>query len=101
MRLPDQFHVRMATSLYLLAATDFIGALLFIGDVGQRGPSMSIMLANEFCLMLVSVASTVTRYLLNMNDLRRGEPWEGRSAALFYLDFVFGITTKSFTLYSH
>lgn len=90
MRLPEQYHVKIATSLYLLAATDLMGAVFFISDVSSRGPSMSIMLANEFCLMMVSVAATATRYFLNLNDIRRGEPWENRSVALFYMDFIFG-----------
>jgi len=90
MRLPNGFHSRMVTSVYLLAVTDFVGVMLAVADVIMKGPSMSILVANEFSLMLVSLGATVTRYVLNLNDIRRGVPWENRSAALFYLDFFFG-----------
>lgn len=42
--------------------------------------------------MLVSLVSTFTRYVLNLNDLRRGVPWENRSVVLFYLDFAFDLS---------
>lgn len=42
--------------------------------------------------MLVSLGSTFTRYVLNLNDLRRGVPWENRSVVLFYLDFAFDLS---------
>lgn len=89
-RLPDKYHVRTLTALYILGVTDFAGAALAVADVVGRGPSMSILVANECCLMLVGVVSVFARYLLNLNDIRQGSTWEGRSACLFYMDFCFG-----------
>lgn len=47
MRLPDGFHVRAMTTVYILVVADFVGAALAISDVVLRGPSMSILAANE------------------------------------------------------
>lgn len=90
-RLPDGFHVRMATAIYVLAVTDFVGAALAILDVARHGPSMSILVANECCLMMVSSVAVLARYLLNLYDIRLGAPWDKRSSTLFYLDFAFGM----------
>lgn len=46
-RLPDGFHVKVMTTVYILAVADFVGAALAISDVVLRGPSMSILAANE------------------------------------------------------
>jgi hypothetical protein len=46
-RLPDKFHVRMMTAVYILAGTDIVGAYLAIHSVIKRGPSLCILLANE------------------------------------------------------
>lgn len=90
-RLPDKFHVKMVTSIYMLTVIDYIGTVLAIRSVVLYGPSMCILIANEYCLMLVSLLSIATRYALNLNDIRRGGPWDERSSYLFYLDFAFGI----------
>lgn len=89
-RLPEQFHVKILAALYMLAVTDFTAVILSVAEVAESGPSMFILVANEFALMLVTLSSVATRYTLNLNDIRRGSPWENRSSLLFYLDFAFG-----------
>jgi hypothetical protein len=36
--------------------------------------------------------SILSRYWLNLNDIRLGSPWDHKSAFLFYLDFVLDLT---------
>lgn len=46
-RLPERFHVRTWTAMYLLAVSDLAFGLLALTNVVEKGPSMSILLANE------------------------------------------------------
>lgn len=41
--------------------------------------------------MVASLLGVLGRYILNCIDLRREEPWEDKSAYLFYLDLIIGM----------
>ena len=87
-RVPAYFHARIMTAIYILTVIDLYAVVTNVVSVIKDGPSLSIYFCNEFALMFISLMAALTRYLVNFGDLRRGSPWEHRSAFLFYLDFT-------------
>lgn len=88
LQLPPFFNGRVLTALYMLVVVDVLGLVHAVQSVLRSGPSMAILFANEFSLMLIALAATGVRYAVNLHDVVRGSPWEHRSVFLFYSDFV-------------
>ena len=87
-QLPKGFIYKIGGLLSLL----IFGAAFMVTDnvvsVLKKGPSMSILFANEYALTLVSLLGSCIRFTLNcMDALNPDEAFEQRSTVIFYLDF--------------
>lgn len=75
----------------LLSLLIFFAAFMVTDNVIsviKKGPSMSILFANEYALTLVSLIGSCIRFTLNcMDALNPDEAFEQRSTVIFYLDF--------------
>ncbi|KAI5480569.1 E3 ubiquitin-protein ligase synoviolin [Pseudohyphozyma bogoriensis] len=52
------------------------------------GPTVMIMFASEYMILLAAVWSTTMKYGLNVMDLRSEEPWEEKSMYVFYVELA-------------
>lgn len=87
-QLQKSFIYKIGSLLSLL----IFGAAFMVTDnvisVLKKGPSMSILFANEYALTLVSLIGSCIRFTLNcMDALNPDEAFEQRSTVIFYLDF--------------
>lgn len=87
-QLPKGFIYKIGGLLSLL----IFGAAFMVTEnvmsVLKKGPSMSILFANEYALTLVSLLGSSIRFTLNcMDAFNPDEAFEQRSTVIFYLDF--------------
>jgi hypothetical protein len=87
-QLPKDFVLKIGSLLGILL---FCSSFMVTGNilnVVQKGPSMSILFANEYALTTVSLIGSSVRFLLNCLDAFNPDgAFEQRSSVLFYLDF--------------
>lgn len=81
------FHVRMICCLTALYLTDIFLLLFAAESILLEGPSVMIMFASEYLILLTTVWSTTCKYALNVYDSRQ-ENWEHKSMYVFYVDLV-------------
>lgn len=84
------FHLRMCTLLSLLWVVDFALLLYAAESVLLEGPSVMLMFASEYLILLATLWATTVKYSLNVIDLRSEEPWEGKSLKVLYVDIATG-----------
>ncbi|CAG8764154.1 10139_t:CDS:2, partial [Gigaspora rosea] len=91
--VPISFHVRIVSLMEILCAID-IYLVYHAVDVTlqnvtlKNGPNMMIMFAFEYSILGATIISTLFKYILNVIDMRREEPWENKSIYVFYLELV-------------
>ncbi|KAH9272430.1 hypothetical protein BASA83_005237 [Batrachochytrium salamandrivorans] len=61
-------------SLLLLVDISFIGYA--VSSIITHGPTMMILFAFEYSIMLVVICSIFTKYILHSIDLQNETPWE-------------------------
>ncbi|GJN90576.1 hypothetical protein Rhopal_003588-T1 [Rhodotorula paludigena] len=81
-------HARMAGILSLLWLADVVLILYAFDSIMIDGPTVMIMFASEYMILLAQVWSTTMKYGINCVDLRRQEPWEEKSIYIFYVDLA-------------
>ncbi|CAG8511101.1 9434_t:CDS:2 [Paraglomus occultum] len=82
------FHVRMLALMEILCSVDSLLVMHAINVTRQKGANMMIMFAFEYSILACTVIATFLKYLLNVIDMRREEPWENKSIYVFYLELV-------------
>jgi hypothetical protein len=87
-QLPKIFIYKIGGLLCLL----MFGAAFMVTEnvmsVLKKGPSMSILFANEYALTLISLIGSCIRFALNcMDAFNPDQAFEQRSTVIFYLDF--------------
>ncbi|CAG8606426.1 3530_t:CDS:10 [Ambispora gerdemannii] len=82
------FHLRMVALMEILCTMDFILVLYAVGITMEKGPNMMIMFAFEYAILAATILSTFCKYVLNIIELRREEPWQNKSLYVFYLELV-------------
>ena len=96
-RLPDNYHVRMAGCLAFLFFIDFVCFSVCIYQLSMNGPSMAILFASDFAIMLIGVISTACKYALAVYEQEKRREQDNfevsiggvdRSTLIFYFDFV-------------
>lgn len=88
LQLPNNFIRKIGSLLGFVFAIDVFMVVWHIANVIEKGPSMSILFANEYALTGVSIIATIVRFGMNWKDALDPEhPFEQRSLTLFYLDF--------------
>ncbi|KAH6564096.1 hypothetical protein BASA60_010456 [Batrachochytrium salamandrivorans] len=86
--IPLSFHIRTiaAMSLLLLVDISFIGYA--VSSIITHGPTMMILFAFEYSIMLVVICSIFTKYILHSIDLQNETPWEEKSIYFFYVELT-------------
>ena len=89
------FHVRMVAMLTVLGLADIALLVYAAESVLLEGPSVMLMFASEYLILLATLWATTIKYILNVIDLRSEEPWEGKSMKVLYVDIVTGPSASS------
>jgi E3 ubiquitin-protein ligase synoviolin len=84
--------VRLTALIASLICWDLFGVYLTARHVINYGPSMMVLFAFEYMILLSSAVATSIKLLLSLYDLwmQNGE-WEHKSVYVMYLDFVVDI----------
>ncbi|KAM0750435.1 hypothetical protein T439DRAFT_314824 [Meredithblackwellia eburnea MCA 4105] len=86
--IPRLFHLRMGALLSMLWAVDILLLIFAVESILIEGPTVMIMFASEYMILLAMVWSTTMKYGLNVADLRSEVPWEEKSIYVFYVDLA-------------
>jgi E3 ubiquitin-protein ligase synoviolin len=80
-------HVRLVVLMTSLLVIDFVvfrdAAVLALAH-----PSMMILFAFEYALLLISIVSLIFKYVLNCYDIYVEGQWEWKGVITLYLDFI-------------
>ncbi|GAA5875930.1 hypothetical protein JCM3774_005820 [Rhodotorula dairenensis] len=81
-------HARMLGLLSLLWLAD-IGCLVFaVESIMIDGPTVMIMFASEYLILIANVWTLSAKYLINCIDMRSEAPWEEKSIYVFYVELA-------------
>lgn len=84
------FHIRMVSVLWTLFCLDFFlvafAVEVLILDKNRMG--IMIMFASEYMILSATLWSTIAKYIINVQDSRSEEPWEGKSMYVFFVDLA-------------
>lgn len=89
--IPRIFHLRMITVLSTLWVIDALLIIFATDSILLDGPSVMIMFASEYMIMLATLLGTTLKYGVNVHDLRRGDDqgaWENKSVYTFYIELA-------------
>jgi E3 ubiquitin-protein ligase synoviolin len=81
----------MLTVLSTLWIIDILLIIFAADSILLDGPSVMIMFASEYMIMLATLLGTTFKYGVNVHDLRRsdaGDTWENKSVYTFYIDLA-------------
>ncbi|GAA5850341.1 hypothetical protein JCM8547_001839 [Rhodosporidiobolus lusitaniae] len=81
-------HARMIGLLSLLWLSDILLLVFAVDSILMDGPTVMIMFASEYMILLANVWSASAKYILNVIDMRREEPWEQKSIYVFYVELA-------------
>ncbi|KAH9244589.1 hypothetical protein BASA81_017996 [Batrachochytrium salamandrivorans] len=59
-----------------------------VSSIITHGPTMMILFAFEYSIMLVVICSIFTKYILHSIDLQNETPWEEKSIYFFYVELT-------------
>jgi E3 ubiquitin-protein ligase synoviolin len=83
-------HVRLVSLMVVLFIIDFI-CCRDATYLALTHPSMMILFAFEYALLLISIISMMIKYSLNCYDLYLEGQWESKGVITLYVDFVIDI----------
>ncbi|GAA6042125.1 hypothetical protein JCM8097_003119 [Rhodosporidiobolus ruineniae] len=81
-------HARLIGLLSFLWVADLVLMFFAIDSILIDGPTVMIMFASEYMILLANVWSATAKYALNVIDSRRQEPWEEKSIYVAYVDLA-------------
>ncbi|CAF0784923.1 unnamed protein product [Didymodactylos carnosus] len=84
------FHGRIISLLSLLLIFDYIFITTAYSHTLAKGASVQIVFGFEYAILLVSVLSTGTKYLLHSIEIRIGDQWENKGVFMLYADLILG-----------
>jgi E3 ubiquitin-protein ligase synoviolin len=82
------FHIRMVTVLSTLWVVDILLIAFAADTILSDGPSVMIMFASEYMIMLATLLGITLKYGVNVYDLRSEIPWENKSVFVFYIELA-------------
>lgn len=84
------FHFRMITVLTTLFVLDLFLVIFALEVVllDKNRMGIMIMFASEFMIISATLWSTIAKYVINVQDARSEEPWEGKSMYVFFVDLI-------------
>lgn len=86
--IPRLFHIRMVTILSILWLVDIVLVAVAADSILTEGPSVMIMFASEYMILLATLVGTSLKYGANAYDLRGEVPWENKSVFIFYVELA-------------
>lgn len=86
--IPRLFHFRTVTLLSLLWIVDVALVAVAADSILTEGPSVMIMFASEYMILLAGLLGTTLKYGGNAYDLRNDIPWENKSVYTFYVELA-------------
>lgn len=81
-------HARVLLLMSCLAALDAAFLHHAVSTCLERGPSVLLLFAFEYLILVSSVTSSFIKYGLFVNDVRLGGRWDDKGVWLFYLDLA-------------
>ncbi|KAK4054562.1 E3 ubiquitin-protein ligase hrd1 [Microbotryomycetes sp. JL201] len=87
-QVPRLAHVRMVTLLGILWIVDVLFVVLAVESILIDGPTVMVMFASEYLILLASLWSITAKYVICCIDLRSDAPWESKSLYGLYVDLV-------------
>ncbi|KAM0791258.1 hypothetical protein ACM66B_005734 [Microbotryomycetes sp. NB124-2] len=87
-QVPRVAHVRMISLLGVLWLIDGLFVVLAVESILIDGPTVMVMFASEYLIMLASLWSVTAKYIICCIDLRSDAPWENKSLYGLYVDLV-------------
>ncbi|BGO91614.1 hypothetical protein NBRC10512_008061 [Rhodotorula toruloides] len=81
-------HARMIGLLSLLWLADIACLFYAVESIMLDGPTVMIMFASEYMILLATVWTTTMKYALHCIDTRRDVPWEAKSIYIFYVELA-------------
>ncbi|GAA5886011.1 hypothetical protein JCM6882_004232 [Rhodosporidiobolus microsporus] len=87
-RVTRAAHARMIGLLSLLWVSDVLLLVYAVDSILFDGPTVMIMFASEYMILLANIWSTTAKYVINVIDMRREEPWEEKSIYVFYVELA-------------
>ncbi|GAA6001327.1 hypothetical protein JCM10207_006610 [Rhodosporidiobolus poonsookiae] len=81
-------HVRLVGLLSLLWLADILLLIFAVDSILLDGPTVMIMFASEYMILLANVWNVTAKYAINVVDMRRQEPWEEKSIYVFYVELA-------------
>ncbi|SCV71941.1 BQ2448_4635 [Microbotryum intermedium] len=81
-------HIRMISLLALLWVADVVLLISSVECILIEGPTVMIMFASEYMILIANVWTVTMKYILNCIDLRSQVPWEEKSIYGLYVDLT-------------
>ncbi|GAA5965387.1 hypothetical protein JCM3765_004880 [Sporobolomyces pararoseus] len=81
-------HARMIGLLSLLWVADVVMVLFAADCILVEGPTVMIMFASEYMILVASVWATSMKYIITCIDMRREVQWEEKSIYVFYVELI-------------
>ncbi|KDE08885.1 hypothetical protein MVLG_00982 [Microbotryum lychnidis-dioicae p1A1 Lamole] len=81
-------HLRMISVLALLWVADVVLLIFSVECILIEGPTVMIMFASEYMILIANVWTVTMKYILNCIDLRSQVPWEEKSIYGLYVDLT-------------
>ncbi|ORY89354.1 hypothetical protein BCR35DRAFT_300503 [Leucosporidium creatinivorum] len=81
-------HARMLGLLSILWVLDACLIVFAVESILLEGPTVMIMFASEYMILLATVWSITMKYIINCIDLRSEVPWEDKSVWGLYVDLA-------------
>eukprot|EP00656_Telonema_subtile_P006762 TRINITY_DN1314_c0_g2_i1.p1 TRINITY_DN1314_c0_g2~~TRINITY_DN1314_c0_g2_i1.p1 ORF type:complete len:628 (+),score=150.97 TRINITY_DN1314_c0_g2_i1:37-1920(+) len=88
LQLPRTAHLRIATLMVLLTALDITCVWYAVNITLEKGPSVLLLFAFEYVVLLAMVVTLFIKYLVHCADMRRQGRWEAKGVYIFYLQLV-------------
>lgn len=88
LQLPRSAHLRIASLMVLLTALDIMCVQYAVTKTLEKGPSVLLLFAFEYVVLLATVLTLFVKYLIHCADMRREGRWEAKGMYIFYLQLV-------------
>lgn len=89
------FHLRMVSLMMILATVDFQLIAYAYTSTVSKGPSVQLVFAFEYAILLTILATTAIKYVLHVIDLYGENPWEDKAVFMLYTEVVIGFIKVS------
>ena len=82
------FMLRLLTALSLLVFVDVLNLGFSVRNFLEKGPSISILFATEYAILMIHLGHNITKMLCTIIDLSDENSWEDKSTYLFYAELI-------------